>query len=72
MALFYFEKEMVKKIHLVRPAIEAGENLGFLPGDLQQKIDPYLRPMYDALEEIVLAFKELGLDRDDLSNLDLK
>ena len=53
MALFYFEKEMVKKIHLVRPAIEAGENLGFLPGDLQQKIDPYLRPMYDALEEIV-------------------
>ena len=55
MALFYFEKEMVKKIHLVRPAIEAGENLGFLPGDLQQKIDPYLRPMYDALEEIVGA-----------------
>ena len=46
---------MVKKIHLVRPAIEAGENLGFLPGDLQQKIDPYLRPMYDALEEIVGA-----------------
>ena len=55
MALFYFEKEMVKKIHLVRPAIEAGEKLGFLPGDLQQKIDPYLRPMYDALEEIVGA-----------------
>ena len=55
MALYYFEREMVKKIHLVRPAIEAGENLGFLPGDLQQKIDPYLRPMYDALEEIVGA-----------------
>ncbi len=55
MALFYFEQNMVKKIHLVRPAIEAGENLGFLPGDLQQKIDPYLRPMYDALEEIVGA-----------------
>ena len=55
MALFYFEQDMVKKIHLVRPAIEAGENLGFLPGDLQQKIDPYLRPMYDALEEIVGA-----------------
>ena len=43
----------MKKIVLVRPAVEAGENLGFLPGDLSQKIDPYLRPMYDALNTIV-------------------
>ena len=54
MALYYFEREMVKKIHLVRPAIEAGENLGFLPGDLQQKITR-IWTMYDALEEIVGA-----------------
>ncbi|MEM6268903.1 MAG: PhoH family protein [Bacteroidota bacterium] len=46
------EKE-VKKIILVRPAVEAGENLGFLPGDLKEKIDPYLRPLYDALEDMV-------------------
>jgi len=43
----------IKKIILVRPAVEAGENLGFLPGDLSQKIDPYLRPMYDALSTIM-------------------
>ena len=43
----------MKKIVLVRPAVEAGENLGFLPGDLSQKIDPYLRPMYDALNTIM-------------------
>ena len=44
-----FEKGEVKRIVLVRPAVEAGEKLGFLPGDLSQKIDPYLKPMYDAL-----------------------
>ena len=47
----------VEKILLVRPAVEAGEKLGFLPGDLSQKIDPYLRPLYDALFEM-LGFKE--------------
>lgn len=46
------EKE-VKKIILTRPAVEAGENLGFLPGDLQDKIDPYLQPIYDALEDMI-------------------
>jgi phosphate starvation-inducible PhoH-like protein len=47
------EQEKVKRILLVRPAVEAGEKLGFLPGDLSQKIDPYLRPLYDALYEMV-------------------
>lgn len=51
------EQEQVRRIVLVRPAVEAGERLGFLPGDLSQKIDPYLRPMYDALYEM------LGFDR---------
>ena len=53
MAITAFKEGTVQKIILTRPAIEAGENLGFLPGDLQQKIDPYLRPLYDALEEIM-------------------
>ena len=52
-ALHCYELGLVKKIVLVRPAVEAGENLGFLPGDLSQKIDPYLRPMYDALNTII-------------------
>ena len=52
-ALHYLDLGLMKKIVLVRPAVEAGENLGFLPGDLSQKIDPYLRPMYDALNTIV-------------------
>ena len=47
------EKELVNRIVLVRPAVEAGESLGFLPGDLEQKIDPYLRPLYDALYEML-------------------
>jgi len=47
------EKEEVRRIVLVRPAVEAGERLGFLPGDLTQKVDPYLRPMYDALYEMI-------------------
>jgi phosphate starvation-inducible protein PhoH and related proteins len=46
-------RKEVKKIVLVRPAVEAGESLGFLPGDLKEKIDPYLRPLYDALEDMV-------------------
>ena len=52
-ALHYLDAGLMKKIVLVRPAVEAGENLGFLPGDLSQKIDPYLRPMYDALNTIM-------------------
>jgi phosphate starvation-inducible protein PhoH and related proteins len=47
------ERDQVRRILLVRPAVEAGERLGFLPGDLAQKIDPYLRPMYDALYEML-------------------
>ncbi len=47
------ESEMVRRLVLVRPAVEAGERLGFLPGDLAQKIDPYLRPLYDALYEML-------------------
>jgi phosphate starvation-inducible PhoH-like protein len=43
----------VKRIIITRPAVEAGENLGFLPGDLQEKLDPYLRPIYDALQDMV-------------------
>jgi len=46
-------EEQVKRILLVRPAVEAGERLGFLPGDLSQKVDPYLRPLYDALYEML-------------------
>jgi phosphate starvation-inducible protein PhoH and related proteins len=48
-----FERELVKRIVLVRPAVEAGEKLGFLPGDLAQKVDPYLRPLYDALFDLM-------------------
>lgn len=55
MAIQAFKKNEVTKIILTRPAIEAGENLGFLPGDLQSKIDPYLRPLYDALYQIMGA-----------------
>ena len=52
-------KEQVNRLLLVRPAVEAGEKLGFLPGDLTQKIDPYLRPLYDALYEM-LGFEKVG------------
>jgi phosphate starvation-inducible protein PhoH and related proteins len=48
-----FERELIKRIVLVRPAVEAGERLGFLPGDLIQKVDPYLRPLYDALFDLM-------------------
>lgn len=48
-----FKKEEIKKIILTRPAVEAGESLGFLPGDLKEKVDPYLMPLYDALYEIL-------------------
>ena len=55
MAITAFKQNEVNRIILTRPAIEAGEKLGFLPGDLQSKIDPYLRPLYDALYEIMGA-----------------
>ena len=56
-AIEALQKQTVSKIILVRPAVEAGERLGFLPGDVSQKVDPYLRPMYDALYEM------LGFDK---------
>lgn len=56
MAVYYLKNKLVERIILTRPAVEAGEKLGFLPGDLQEKVDPYLRPLYDGLYEI------LGMD----------
>lgn len=56
MAVNHYKQKKVERIILTRPAVEAGEKLGFLPGDLQEKINPYLRPLYDALQEM------LGLD----------
>jgi phosphate starvation-inducible PhoH-like protein len=53
------ESESIRRLVLVRPAVEAGERLGFLPGDLAQKVDPYLRPLYDALYEM-LGFEKVG------------
>lgn len=66
MAVRAFKNQEVSRIIITRPAVEAGENLGFLPGDLQSKVDPYLRPLYDALHEILgvdtyLMYKEKGL-----------
>jgi phosphate starvation-inducible protein PhoH and related proteins len=54
-----FEREAAKRIVLVRPAVEAGERLGFLPGDMAQKVDPYLRPLYDALYDL-MGFEKVG------------
>ncbi len=53
MAVTAFKKKQIDKIILARPAVEAGESLGFLPGDLQEKVDPYLRPLYDALFDVL-------------------
>ncbi len=53
MAVKALKNKQVKKIIITRPAVEAGENLGFLPGDLKEKIDPYLRPIYDALNDMI-------------------
>ncbi len=66
MAVNAFKNKEVNRIVLTRPAVEAGENLGFLPGDLQEKVDPYLRPIYDALFDILgfetyLRLMEKGL-----------
>ncbi|MDY3986515.1 MAG: PhoH family protein [Peptoniphilaceae bacterium] len=65
MAIKAFKSNEVNRIILTRPAVEAGESLGFLPGDLQEKIDPYLRPLYDALYEMLgpdnyIKYKERG------------
>jgi phosphate starvation-inducible PhoH-like protein len=57
MAVQALKNKEVKKIIITRPAVEAGENLGFLPGDLKEKIDPYLRPIYDALDEMIPSEK---------------
>lgn len=57
MAVRALKNKEVRKIIITRPAVEAGENLGFLPGDLKEKIDPYLRPIYDALEDMVPSEK---------------
>ncbi len=53
LAVMALKENAVKRIVLTRPAVEAGENLGFLPGDLQEKVDPYLRPLYDALHDVL-------------------
>ena len=53
LAVRALKNKLVKKIVLTRPAVEAGENLGFLPGDLKEKVDPYLRPLYDALDDML-------------------
>ena len=60
-AIDALENEQVRRIVLVRPAVEAGERLGFLPGDMSQKVDPYLRPMYDALYDMLGAEQVLRL-----------
>lgn len=57
LAVKALKNKEVKKIILTRPAVEAGENLGFLPGDMREKIDPYLRPLYDALDDMLSAEK---------------
>lgn len=57
LAVRALKNKEIKRIILTRPAVEAGENLGFLPGDLKEKIDPYLRPLYDALDDMIPADK---------------
>lgn len=66
MAVSALKKKLVQRIILVRPAVEAGESLGFLPGDIRAKVDPYLRPVYDALHDMMASdkikkFLELGI-----------
>ena len=56
-AVSLLKEKKISKIILTRPAVEAGENLGFLPGDLKEKVDPYLRPLYDALDQLLSAEK---------------
>ena len=56
-------QKQVNRIVLARPAVEAGEKLGFLPGDLQDKVDPYLRPLYDALFDLIDYERVTGYSR---------
>src|SRR5690606_21450553 len=60
LAVRALKNKEIKRIILTRPAVEAGENLGFLPGDLKEKVDPYLRPLYDALDDMIPAEKLKG------------
>ncbi|MPM06181.1 PhoH-like protein [bioreactor metagenome] len=60
LAVKYLKEKKVRRIVLTRPAVEAGENLGFLPGDLREKLDPYLQPLYDALNDMLPQQKLLG------------
>lgn len=64
LAVSALKNRLVKKIIMARPAVEAGESLGFLPGDLKEKIDPYLRPLYDALDDMIPADKLEKLMQD--------
>jgi phosphate starvation-inducible PhoH-like protein len=64
LAVRAFRNKEVKRIILTRPAVEAGENLGFLPGDLKEKLDPYLRPLYDALMDMIHPRKLAALIED--------
>ena len=66
MAVRAMKNKEVQKIILARPAVEAGENLGFLPGDLQDKVDPYLRPLYDALYDMLGREKALALKEKEI------
>lgn len=66
MAVSAMKNKEVQKIILARPAVEAGENLGFLPGDLQDKVDPYLRPLYDALYDMLGREKALALKEKEI------
>jgi len=58
MAIYFLKEKQVDRVILARPAVEAGESLGFLPGDMLEKVDPYLRPLYDALREMI-SFEKL-------------
>ena len=69
-AVLALKEREIRRIILTRPAVEAGENLGFLPGDLKEKIDPYLRPLYDALEDM-MPMLVLTLDRRTVASLEV-
>lgn len=66
MAVAAYKRREVERIILTRPAVEAGERLGFLPGDLQEKVDPYLRPLYDALHDVLGAETAVRLREKDI------
>ena len=70
LAVKALKEKRVQKIILTRPAVEAGENLGFLPGDLKEKLDPYLQPLYDALADMLPRQKLLDyLDEKIIQNI---